>query len=391
MNYKVEIPAKPHIPESQSIVHVAIIDNTTRMGNVPASHYQGPSGAYPSLTIPGDPIPSYSFYIVHQRSGTKLLFDLGLRVDWKTKSSPAIIRWIREAKVYVNVDRDIATILREGGVNPLEIDTVIFSHQHFDHTGDTHGFAKDMKIIVGPGYRKAYLPGWPEQKCSWETTSDLYHDRNVVEISFSSLRDSSRVLRIGNIEAYDYFGDGSFYLLNTPGHTIGHLSALARTSAADPANESTFILLGGDVAHSFALLRPSPMLPLPTSIRLRSASQDSAFPLQTKSIASTHYAYKDADEGYEARRKPFCCATGPHHDVHAAQTTIDGISELDSMDNIFTVIAHDHTLQDTIALFPKFANNWKRAGWREKCLWKFLGGFQPRSDSTTKPASVPKL
>ncbi len=32
-------------------------------------------------------------------------------------------------------------------------------------------------------------------------------------------------------KAFDFFGDGSFWLVNAPGHMPGHLSGLARTGA----------------------------------------------------------------------------------------------------------------------------------------------------------------
>ena len=61
-------------------------------------------------------------------------------------------------------------------------------------------------------------------------------DRPVREMSFN---DSS--LCIGEFAAMDFFGDGSFYLLDTPGHTLGHMCGLARTTP------TTFILTGGEV------------------------------------------------------------------------------------------------------------------------------------------------
>jgi hypothetical protein len=56
-----------------------------------------------------------------------------------------------------------------------------------------------------------------------------------------------KIVGIGGFRSYDWFGDASFYLLNTPGHTVDHLSALARTTAMGSGNgdgnrtdESTF-------------------------------------------------------------------------------------------------------------------------------------------------------
>jgi glyoxylase-like metal-dependent hydrolase (beta-lactamase superfamily II) len=78
------------------------------------------------------------------------------------------------------------------------------------------------------------------------------------EISF----EGSNTLRIGKFPAFDYFGDGSFYLLDSPGHAIGHLCGLARTTTNPP----TFILMGGDICHYPGIFRPSKYLPVPESI-----------------------------------------------------------------------------------------------------------------------------
>ncbi|EKM58491.1 uncharacterized protein PHACADRAFT_90578, partial [Phanerochaete carnosa HHB-10118-sp] len=49
--------------------------------------------------------------------------------------------------------------------------------------------------------------------------------------------------------AYDYFGDGSPYLVEAPGHVDGHINVLARTS-----RDGSWIFLGGDSAHDTRLL-----------------------------------------------------------------------------------------------------------------------------------------
>jgi len=53
----------------------------------------------------------------------------------------------------------------------------------------------------------------------------------------------------------DYFSDGSFCPLDAPGHAVGNLNALVRTSVSP----HTFMLLGGDAARHD---------PLPESIAL---------------------------------------------------------------------------------------------------------------------------
>lgn len=74
-------------------------------------------------------------------------------------------------------------------------------------------------------------------------------------------------LRIGGFDALDYFGDGSFYLLDSPGHTIGHINALARVTTGEvDGEEDTFVLMGGDTCHFTGQLRPTAHRPLPEKI-----------------------------------------------------------------------------------------------------------------------------
>jgi glyoxylase-like metal-dependent hydrolase (beta-lactamase superfamily II) len=44
--------------------------------------------------------------------------------------------------------------------------------------------------------------------------------------------------------ALDFFGDGSFWVINAPGHMPGNLCAAARLESGD------WVLLGGDCCHS---------------------------------------------------------------------------------------------------------------------------------------------
>jgi hypothetical protein len=67
-------------------------------------------------------------------------------------------------------------------------------------------------------------------------------------------------MSIGRFPATDYFGDGSFFLMYSEGHTREHMCALAHTS------ENEFIFLGSDVAHHAGEFRPTVHVPLPGEI-----------------------------------------------------------------------------------------------------------------------------
>ena len=85
-----------------------------------------------------------------------------------------------------------------------------------------------------------------------------YAGRELRELDFAS------GLKIGNFKAEDYFGDGSFYILDAPGHAVGHLCALARVRGEDEMEG--FVFMGGDACHHNGEFRPSQYRPLPESI-----------------------------------------------------------------------------------------------------------------------------
>ena len=87
------------------------------------------------------------------------------------------------------------------------------SHHHLDHTGNPAGFPPSTSLIVGPGFRETVLPGYPTNPSSQVLEAD-YQGRDLRQINFE---EESHGLEIGGYRAMDYFGDGSFYLLETPG------------------------------------------------------------------------------------------------------------------------------------------------------------------------------
>jgi hypothetical protein len=126
--------------------------------------------------------------------------------------------------------------------------------------GDPSSFDNHTALIVGPGFQAKVLPGYPANPNATFLESD-YAGRELREISFEGNK-SSGVLTIGQFQAFDYFADGSYYLLSMPGHAVGHLGGLARVTS----NPDSFIFMGGDSCHHAGELRPSKYRPLPENI-----------------------------------------------------------------------------------------------------------------------------
>lgn len=218
-------------------------------------------------------------------------------------------------------------------------------------------------MIVGPGFKQAFVPGWPT-KADNPVDERAWEGRSLIEVDFDK---TSRSLKLGQFAAVDYFGDGSFYLISAPGHALGHIMGLARTSADPPS----FILMGADVAHQGGELRPTSMKPLPSHIE-----PNPLVPPFAKAMSPCLGELFQAIHPQRSTTEPFMQATGfIHDDIPGACASIDKVLEFDAQDNIFTILAHDRSVLDVIDFYPKAANEWKERGWKEQSFWRFLRDF----------------
>jgi glyoxylase-like metal-dependent hydrolase (beta-lactamase superfamily II) len=239
-------------------------------------------------------------------------------------------------------------------------------------------------LIVGPGFKDAILPGYPANPDSPILESDYTCVRSVSQFFFflsKTRRDSTdpkvycsgrtlreitfdpQTLRIGQFRAVDYFDDGSFYLLDSPGHAIGHLCGLARTTV----NPDTFILLGGDIAHYAGIFRPSVHLPLPSII------PHGLGPLHTveaEFCPGSAWEELQSSRGRKTTDSLFDPTFG--YDVPLAMETIRKLQEADCDEDVFVIIAHDGAVRDGVPHFPAALNQWKEKGWAKSLRWAFL-------------------
>ncbi|KAJ7116054.1 beta-lactamase-like protein, partial [Mycena epipterygia] len=300
-------------------------------------------------------VPTHSFLIEHQPSQSRLVFDLGVRND--PENYPPAISALFAAGIYQVPSEfdDIGQQLEQGGI-PLEsIDAVIWSHSHFDHIGDMSEFPNTTALVVGPGTNNELYPEFPNGVLQ---TSD-FANRTVHELSFDDTN-----LTFSGLQAMDYFGDGSLYLLDTPGHLPGHLTALGRVTP------SSFILLGGDSSHHPGQLRPRPQFQLhfPCPAHLLES---------TKSSISTSYFWSwgsalgafDIPSRSEALLAISDLPDSAYADPVTAKVSLEKVATFDADPDFLVLIAHDQTLTSFIPYFPASLNDWKASNWKEGLVW----------------------
>jgi hypothetical protein len=190
----------------------------------------------------------------------------------------------------------------------------------------------------------------------------------VIEIDFKS---SAQATKVADFPAFDFFGDGSFYLLDTPGHAIGHMGALARTTT----NPDTFIFMGGDLSHHGGQLRPSKHLHIPAQL------SGPSFGVQISHPGSSFERLLLSRTG--STETPFFLSTAPQVvDEEGLARTRSKAQKADAQENIWLVCAHDPVISKVADFFPASANNWKAQGWRYKTLWSFLDDFHDAVENT---------
>ncbi|KAF7323960.1 Metallo-beta-lactamase superfamily protein [Mycena kentingensis (nom. inval.)] len=340
-----------NIPVSSSTVSVKVFDTAK-----PGAHLSMsiPAAAFFEPILPSHEhvsMPILAFLVEHKATGNRIMFDLGIRSDIENANPHTAVLM---QKLISRPDKDVIDQMEAIGVERESIKTVIWSHTHFDHIGDMTKLPASTNIVI---HRDMELETWDKKPSSILLPSDIA-GHNITRIDFTA-----SPLKLGSFDAFDYFGDGSFYLLDVPGHQLGHMGALARVTP------TTFLFLGGDAAHHPGLLRPTAQLhanyPFPASA--------------SPSISEDHFGSGD----FTARTTPLLTTadTGGkfHADAAATQRSVLGITAFDGNPDVWTLCTHDDSLRPFFEDegYPVQLDKWKAQGWKEKTMWAFLDEQNP--------------
>ncbi|KAG8163356.1 hypothetical protein KVR01_006653 [Diaporthe batatas] len=347
------------LPVSSNTVRVRAIDTTTRMVCSSAAFVQPVLKGHETLNF-----RTLAFLVEHEGpSGTqRVLFDAGSRKDF-WNGSPKTQEMIKACAPGMEVEYNVEEILVASGLELTKLKAVIWSHWHWDHIGDGSKFPGSTDIVVGPGFVENFAPGWPTRPESCVLASDLEGHR-IHEPEFP--------LNIGGFRGHDYFADGSFYLLDVPGHAVGHICGFARTTP------DTFIFMGADCCHFAGMIRPSLYNPLPSIIPPEQVDALRPKPCPCSVFTAHHPAASQGD--VKTRTQPFYnISTAPgsaYSFAAAAQKTAELVLLFDANPHVFVCLAHDGALFDVLPLYnsdpTSDINDWKDKDYDERAKWGFL-------------------
>lgn len=239
-------------------------------------------------------------------------------------------------------------------------------------------FPPSTNLCYGKG--TGPFPAYPQTPDSNLIAAD-FENRKCIEIDCKDLH-------IGPFPAKDFYGDGSLYLLDTPGHWPGHLCALARTTP------DTFVFLGGDICHFAGDFRPSEEIPLPDIIPGEALRYSPKYPMPCpcEFFADHHPQLRASESPVNTKATPFYQLSthqrSTYKDPAVAMITVQKMQKyFDSDPNILVCLAHDPALLDNLPTFNEHPeqdiNNWKQLGLKEKCHWCWFGEL-PRYDKDGK-------
>lgn len=114
-------------------------------------------------------------------------------------------------------------------------------HAHWDHSRPIREFFPNATGYFGPGTTDFCSPGHlVDSNCQWdgrffdpENKTETWEELNGPWEKFGPFT-----------KALDYFGDGSFWIIQAPGHMPGNLCAVVKLE------DGEWVLLGSDCCHS---------------------------------------------------------------------------------------------------------------------------------------------
>jgi N-acyl homoserine lactone hydrolase len=177
--------------------------------------------------------PVQCFLVEHPSAGPALI-DTGFHasVAVKPRSNLGVFATVIYRDIDMRPEQSAAAQLRERGIEPSSVRTVVMTHLHPDHASAIVDFPEATFLVSKPEWEAAAAGG----RRDGYVKRQFDHGFDYRLVDFDSDAANSFA---GFGRAFDVFGDGSVRVVFTPGHTTGHMSVVLQT-------ESGEVLVAGD-------------------------------------------------------------------------------------------------------------------------------------------------
>jgi glyoxylase-like metal-dependent hydrolase (beta-lactamase superfamily II) len=166
----------------------------------------------------------YVAYLVEHPGAGRVLVDTGFHPSVAVDPKQNLGRvGARIFKPEMEVSDAVPAQLRARGIEPSEIKTVVMTHLHGDHASAISEFPGATFLISQQEWDEATTVPRPALHGYVRRHFDHAFDFRTIDFGGEGI-DSFATFGRG----VDVFGDGSVRLVFTPGHTLGHMSAILR-------------------------------------------------------------------------------------------------------------------------------------------------------------------
>jgi N-acyl homoserine lactone hydrolase len=189
-------------------------------------------------------VPVPAFLVEHPGAGV-ILIDTGFHPSVAVNPRQNLGRLsqfiFRDLKM--DPGQGVPAQLREKGIPPGDVRVVIMTHLHSDHASAISEFPQATFVVSKPEWEAAVDQG----QLHGYVTRQFDHGFDYRLLDFEG-PDASSFSGFGR--SFDLFGDGSVRTVFTPGHTLGHMSVVLRTSGREVLVAGDAIYLRETLEHS---------------------------------------------------------------------------------------------------------------------------------------------
>jgi len=197
------------------------------------------------------PIPIQAFLVEHPGAGL-VLIDSGLHPSVAVKPSENFgrVTLLAFRDLQMDAGQALPAQLRERGLDPSAVKTVVMTHLHVDHASGISEFPGATFLVSRAEWDAAAdqgaTHGYVTRQFDHAFDYRLLDFEGAVREGAGSARTGATASLVvsfsGFGRSFDVFGDGSVRVVYTPGHTLGHMSVVLRTARGE-------VLVAGDAMY----------------------------------------------------------------------------------------------------------------------------------------------